>query len=182
LNDRARAARRGPQENGLESFTFVFFGACALAGSALVALMPKLVHSAFALVLALIGVAGLYWTLGADFLGGVQLLVYVGGITILFIYGVMLTPRDATKWSLGSLLFPGLFALVPLAVLMHLAWRGLEAVIPPQAAASAAVDTRVIGEALMLRDRYLIPFELASLVLLAALVGSVYLARRRQEG
>jgi NADH-quinone oxidoreductase subunit J len=165
----------------LDSFTFVFFGACALAGSALVALMPRLVHSAFALVLALIGVAGLYWTLGADFLGGVQLLVYVGGITILFIYGVMLTPRDATRWSLGSLVIPGIFAVVPLALLMHLAWTGLESVVPLHAAAYVAVDTRTIGEALLLRDRYLIPFELASMVLLAALVGSVYLARRRRE-
>lgn len=165
----------------MDSFTFVFFGACALAGSALVALMPRLVHSAFALVLALIGVAGLYWTLGADFLGGVQLLVYVGGITILFIYGVMLTPRDATRWSLGSLVIPGIFAVVPLALLMHLAWSGLQSVVPLQPAAYVAVDTKTIGEALLLRDKYLIPFELASMVLLAALVGSVYLARRRRE-
>ena len=165
----------------MDSFTFVFFGGCALAGSALVALMPRLVHSAFALVLALIGVAGLYWTLGADFLGGVQLLVYVGGITILFIYGVMLTPRDATRWSFGSLVIPGIFAVVPLGVLMHLAWNGLASVVPLHPVAAAAVDTRSIGEALLLRDKYLIPFELASMVLLAALVGSVYLARRRRE-
>jgi len=162
---------------------FWFFGGCALAGAALVALMPKLVHSAFALVLALIGVAGLYWTLGADFLGGVQLLVYVGGITILFIYGIMLTPRDATRWSIGGMIFPGLVAVVPVAVLMHLAWQGLASVLPAQAAPMAAAPTTdAIGKALLTRDQYLVPFELASMVLLAALVGSVYLARRRQEG
>ena len=165
----------------MDHFSFWFFGGCALSGALLVALMPKLVHSAFALVLALIGVAGLYWTLGADFLGGVQLLVYVGGITILFIYGIMLTPKDATRWSVGSFVFPGLLAIVPIGVLLHLAWKGLAAVLRPGEPSAPAVTTDRIGQALLTRDQYLIPFELASLVLLAALIGSVYLARRKNE-
>ncbi len=166
----------------MASSSFWFFGSCALAGALLVALSPKLVHSAFALVLALIGVAGLYWGLGADFLGGVQLLVYVGGITILFIYGIMLTPRDATKWTLSSLLFPGLLVAVPIGVMLNLAWTGLEAVLKPAPALAAPLPTTdAIGRAFLTRDQYLIPFELASLVLLAALVGAVYLARRRRE-
>ena len=165
----------------MTSFSFLFFGGCALAGSLLVALMPKLVHSAFALVLALVGVAGLYWTLGADFLGGVQLLVYVGGITILFIYGIMLTPKDATRWSLPALLLPGVIALVPIAVMLNMAWTGLEALFLPGTRDEPVPGTAAIGEAFLTRDQYLIPFELASLVLLAALVGSVYLARRRKE-
>jgi NADH-quinone oxidoreductase subunit J len=169
----------------LNQFTFLFFGGCALLGSLLVALLPKLVHSAFSLVLALIGVAGLYWTLGADFLGGVQLLVYVGGITILFIYGIMLTPKDTTRWTVASLALPGLIATVPVAVMLGLAWKGLAALLPASGsadpAATAMPTTASIGEAFLTRDQYLIPFELASLVLLAALVGSVYLARRRRE-
>ena len=166
----------------MNDFTFLFFGGCALAGSALVALLPRLVHSAFALVLSLLGVAGLYWTLGADFLGGVQLLVYVGGITILFIYGIMLTPRDATRWSLGSLVLPGVLVAVPVAVLMSVAWQGLAAALKPAAPVTSAPTTDAVGTALLMRDQYLIPFELSSLVLLAALVGSVYLARRRKGG
>jgi NADH-quinone oxidoreductase subunit J len=165
----------------LEQFSFWFFGGCALSGALLVALLPKLVHSAFALVLALIGVAGLYWTLGADFLGGVQLLVYVGGITILFIFGVMLTPKESTKWTFGSLVLPGLIAVVPVGVMLQLAWRGLDAAFRPAAVTAPAPTTARIGEAFLTRDQYLIPFELASLVLLAALVGSIYLARRRKE-
>lgn len=165
----------------MESFSFWFFGGCTLIGSLLVALCPKLVHSAFSLVLALIGVAGLYWGLGADFLGGVQLLVYVGGITILFIYGIMLTPKGATKWSLGSLLFPGVIAVVPLCVMLHLAWKGLESVIKPVDAGVPQPTVDAIGRGFLNREEYLIPFELASLVLLAALVGSVYLARRKKE-
>ncbi len=171
----------------MDSFSFWFFGGCALIGAALVALMPRLVHSAFALVLALIGVAGLYWGLGADFLGGVQLLVYVGGITILFIYGIMLTPKEATRPTLSSLLLPGLLAAVPVAVMLHLAWKGLEVAFHVPAAIDGAAlpepqpTVEAIGRAFLTRDQYLIPFELASLVLLAALVGSIYLARRRKE-
>ncbi len=165
----------------MNDFSFLFFGGCALAGSLLVALMPRLVHSAFALVLALLGVAGLYWTLGSDFLGGVQLLVYVGGITILFIYGIMLTPKDATRWSLPGLVLPGFVAVVPVGVMLHLAWKGLEASLHATTTLEPVPSTATIGEAFLTRDQYLIPFELASLVLLAALVGSVYLARRRKE-
>lgn len=166
----------------MESFSFWFFGTCTLLGSALVAFCPRLVHSAFALVMALIGVAGLYWTLGADFLGGVQLMVYVGGITILFIYGIMLTPKGTTKPTLASLLFPGVITVIPVAVMLHLAWQGLESVFQPgdlTVAPQPTVDA--IGRAFLTRDQYLIPFELASLVLLAALVGSIYLARRKKE-
>lgn len=166
----------------MDSFSFWFFGGCALVGATLVALMPRLVHSAFSLVLALIGVAGLYWGLGADFLGGVQLLVYVGGITILFIYGIMLTPRDATRTKLTALLFPGLIAVVPVAVMLHLAWQGLAVAFhAPAELAEPRPTVDAIGRAFLTRDQYLIPFELASLVLLAALVGAVFLARRRKE-
>lgn len=166
----------------MQNFSFWFFGSCTLAGALLVAFMPRLVHSAFALVLALFGVAGLYWGLGADFLGGVQFLVYVGGITILFIYGIMLTPKGQTRPTLASLLFPGLIAAVPVGVMLHLAWRGLAQVFRvAEPLPEPGPTTDAIGRAFLTRDAYLIPFELASLTLLAALVGSVYLARRRKE-
>jgi len=166
----------------LLSFVFYFFAACTLIGALLVALCPKLVHSAFSLVLTLFGIAGLYFTLGADFLGIVQIVVYVGGITILFLYGVMLTPRDSTRWSILGLLLPGALCAVPIGVMLHLAWKGLEEVGDfGQVPALSPPTTQRVGELFLLRDKYLIPFELASIVLLVALVGSVYLARRRRE-
>ena len=101
---------------------------------------------------------------------------------IFFIYGIMLTPRDATRWSLGTLVLPGVLVAVPVAVLMSVAWQGLAAALKPAAPVTSAPTTDAIGTALLMRDQYLIPFELSSLVLLAALVGSVYLARRRKGG
>ncbi len=166
----------------MEGFTFYFFAALALVGSAMVALLPRLVHSAFALVMALSGIAGLYWTLGADFLGAVQLLVYVGGIMILFLYGVMLTPKESSRWNLQSILFPGLLCVLPLAVLLHLGWTGVEAAVEfLPTLPEPEPTTKTMGKWFLDREKYLVPFELASIVLLVALVGSVYLARRRKE-
>ena len=165
-------------------FSFYCFASCAVIGAFLLAFLPKLVQSAFSLVLTLFGVAGLYWTLGADFLGAVQLLVYVGGIMILILYGIMLTPKEQTRWTLTRLLIPGLLCAAPVAVLVHLAYKGLVAAtglgstadLPPPTA-----TTKAFGTMFLEREQYLIPFELASVVLLIALVGSVYLARRRRE-
>jgi NADH-quinone oxidoreductase subunit J len=168
----------------LGHFTFYFFASCAILGAVLVALLPRLVQSAFALILALSGVAGLYWTLGADFLGGVQLLVYVGGIMILFLYGIMLTPKESSRWTLTSLLFPGVLCAVPVAILLYFGWTGLKAAdpfLPVDQLPEPTATTETLGRWFLERESYLIPFELASVVLLVALVGSVYLARRREE-
>lgn len=168
----------------MEQLSFYFFASCTLVGAVLMALLPKLVQSAFSLSLTFFGIAGLYWGLGADFLGGVQLLVYVGGIMILFLYGIMLTPKESVRWTLGSLLLPGALILAPIAILLGLAWKGLASLDIFMARADLtppAATTETIGTMFLTREQYLIPFELASIVLLVALVGSVYLARRRKE-
>jgi NADH:ubiquinone oxidoreductase subunit 6 (subunit J) len=170
----------------MAGFMFGFFAGCAVLGAMLVAFLPRLVHSAFSLVLALVGVAGLFWTLGADFLGATQVLLYVGGVTVLILYGVMLTPEAATRWSVKSLLLPGAFVGASTAVLLMIVWRGLRELGKLNLEAAPAPDAEVgtvasIGEAFLTRDQYLIPFELASVLLLVALIGAVYIARRRQE-
>ena len=162
----------------MDSFSFWFFGTCALAGALLVALMPKLVHSAFALVLALIGVAGLYWGLGADFLGGVQLLVYVGGILVLLLFGVMLTHKiydlelrnETSQFAPGLIVGAGLFVILT-ATALRTQWAGTPR--PP------APTTEAIGRLFM--GHYLLPFETASILLLVALVGAAMIVRRRRD-
>jgi NAD(P)H-quinone oxidoreductase subunit 6 len=157
--------------------TLVFYGLAALvlicAGG--VAFFRNILHSAFALLGTLAGVAGLYVYLGADFLGVAQLLIYVGGVLVLLLFAVLLTSRigevRASNTSLGLwLAVPvGAALAVGLALLLvRTPWRLTEAVPAP--------TTARLGDA-FLRE-YLLPFELASVILLMVLVGAMVLARR----
>ncbi len=140
-----------------------------------VALSRNILHSAFSLLGTLAGVAGLYFMLGADFVGVVQLIVYVGGILVLILFAVLLT-REITDIRISNLsvsLLAGLpAALLTLALILQV---GLRAPFP-RATAAVAPTVHRIGDAL-LRD-YLLPFEIASVVLLVALVGAMVIARR----
>ena len=164
-------------------FMFFVFAGLALVGGLIVAFHRNIVHSAFALVAALFGVAGLYWTLGADFLGATQLLLYVGGVTVLLLFAVMLTTRDSTRVSLGR------NALVAPIVgyLFFLVWQACQGVAALVADTHATVvadpepTTGAIGRLFLQREQYLLPFEAISVLLLVVLVGAVTLARRGQE-
>jgi NADH-quinone oxidoreductase subunit J len=166
----------------LRDLVFLAFAAMAVGSAVLAAVLPRIVHAAFALLGALLGVAGLYACLGADFVALAQVLVYVGGILVLLVFGVLLTGRVLPALGLDarpSRLLPGLAAAV-LAVLLLVAIRATRwpSVPPP---AEPAPTTKEIGRAFLDPDRFLVPFELASVLLLAALVGAAYLARRRRE-
>lgn len=150
-------------------------------GCALLALLHRsVVHSAFSLLGTLLGVAGLYLLLGADFLAVTQVLLYAGGILVLILFGLMLTPADPTELRLarvgGAALLVGGGAALFAARLSGLArWHAAPAAELPEPAPTATE----IGLELLRRDSWLLPFELASVILLAALVGAVYIARRR---
>jgi NADH-quinone oxidoreductase subunit J len=156
----------------------IFFALAGLAiGSAMVvAFSRNIVHSAFALMGTFLGVAGLYVTLGADFLGAIQVLVYVGGILVLMLFAVMLTHRigdvEVSNRAVGRL--PALLVTVGVFALMVTAIRqaswGTAEPAPP------APTTYGIGDALL--TTYVLPFELASVVLLAALIAAVMLSRK----
>jgi NADH-quinone oxidoreductase subunit J len=156
----------------------VFYLIAAITvGSALgVALANSIVYSAFALMGALLGVAGLFVLLGADFLGVVQLLVYVGGILVLTLFAVMLTHRisdvHVSNRAVGRLPGAALVGIV-LAWMIHVARRAAWVVQDPGPPAST---TYGIGEAFL--TQYALPFEIASLVLLAALIGAVVVSRK----
>jgi NADH:ubiquinone oxidoreductase subunit 6 (subunit J) len=156
----------------------VFYLLAAITiGSALgVALSDNVIYSAFALMGTLLGVASLFVLLGADFLGAVQLLVYVGGILVLTLFAVMLTHRIAdvhvSNRAVGRL--PGLVLvgavggwMVRVAGQAH--WMTGEPGTP-------APTTYGIGEVLL--THYALPFEVASVVLLAALIGAVVVSRK----
>jgi len=146
-----------------------------------VALSSNIVHAAFSLLVTLFGVAGLYVLLGADFIAVVQVIVYIGGILILIIFGVMMTQRG--KLLPLSIQLPGKFigALLTGIILIALIVVATKSLWPvasflkePQPT-SAAIGNLLLG-------KYLIPFEVASILLLAALVGAVLIVRRSVRG
>jgi NADH-quinone oxidoreductase subunit J len=151
--------------------------AAITVGSALgVAFSDNVVYSAFALMGTLLGVAGTFVLLGADFLGAVQLLVYVGGILVLTLFAVMLTHRIAdvhvSNRAVGRL--PGLVLVgIVFAWMVRVAGRAAWVVKEP---AAPAPTTYGIGDALL--TQYALPFEVASIVLLAALIGAVVVSRK----
>jgi NAD(P)H-quinone oxidoreductase subunit 6 len=155
----------------------IFYGIAALVliSAAGVAFSKNIVHSAFALLGTLAGVAGLYLFLGADFVGVAQIIIYVGGILVLILFSVLLTNRISDV-KVSNLSIPRLGAAVPVVFgvvgLLALVLRTPWAQTPP----AAAPTTARLGDA-FLRE-YLLPFELASVILLLALIGAVVIARR----
>jgi NAD(P)H-quinone oxidoreductase subunit 6 len=157
--------------------TLVFYALATLVVgcAAGVAFSRNILHAAFLLLGTLAGMAGLYLCIGADFVGMVQILIYVGGILVLLLFAVLLTNRIGevrlSNQAAGrALALPVVAALI--AGLVWLAattpWRQTEAVATP--------TTARLGDA-FLRE-YLLPFELISLVLLMALLGAMVIARR----
>ncbi|NOZ74911.1 MAG: NADH-quinone oxidoreductase subunit J [FCB group bacterium] len=146
-------------------------------GSALVVVLNKnLIYSAVALLFTLIGIAGLYIFLWADFLAGVQVAIYIGGILVLILFGIMLTHKiisvDISHTSIQRTVgtFLALLLIAFLAwVVVRTPWLTSPA-IEPQGTVTA------IGRSLM--TDYLLPFEVASVLLLGALIGAAMLSRR----
>lgn len=156
----------------------LLFGALAtltIVSALGVALARNILYSGFALMGTLVGVAGLYLFIGADFLGIAQLIIYVGGILVLILFAVLLTNRigavNITNASVN--LIAGVVGA--LGVFLILAKVIFETEWPKIETASAPTTARM-GDA-FLRE-YLLPFELASVLLLMALVGAMVIARR----
>ncbi len=155
---------------------FYALAAMAVGSAAVVTFSRNIVYSAFALMGTFLGVAGLYVTLGADFLGVVQVLIYIGGILVLILFAVMLTHRigdvEVSNRAVGRapalVVAAGVFTLMATA-----ATRGGWASRPSH---ELAPTTAGIGDALL--TTYVLPFELASVILLAALIAAVVLSRK----
>jgi len=156
---------------------FCFFAVLVVGSATVVVFARNLVHSAFALFFTLFGMAGLYAMLGADFLAAAQVMVYVGGIMVLLLFGIMLT-----HWVYGLdlrtgtyQLIPGLIAYVVVAgvILYLLLGTGWQMGIDP------GYEPTTEGLGKLFLTRFLLPFEVASVLLLAALIGAVMLVRGR---
>lgn len=161
---------------GLPDLLFYALAGVTVAGAAGVALSRNILHSAIGLLMALLGAGSLYVFLSADFVAVTQLLVYVGGVLVLILFAVMLTSRitevNVSNTSVG--LFGGFLLFVSVApVLLAVALLTPWGVSPP---AALAPTTAAIGHGFL--TKWLLPFEVASLVLLSTLVGAVVIARK----
>jgi len=155
---------------------FLLFALGTLAGGAVVAFSRNIVHSAFGLLLAFFCVAGLYVFLDADFIAAAQVVVYIGGILVLILFGVMLTERidqinlsnAALKPTRGWLLLLAVLAVLATAIARE-KWLRLPG-------GEAVPTTGRLGDLFL--SKYLLPFEVASLLLVVALVGAILVGRK----
>ena len=167
-----------------DQIIFLLCAALIIVSALMVVTTRKLIHAALWLVATLFGVAILYVILQAGFLAVVQVVVYIGAIAILFIFAVMLTRRemlDKGAQTRSNWWLPALLGLLILAGLIFLI-IGQPAFGRTAAAMPEGVDTlRNLGTALVSPDAFVLPFEVTSILLLAALVGAVYVASGNKE-
>lgn len=176
---------------------FLLFAGLACGFAVGVVLADNVVRMALYLVLSLGATAGLFFLAGAEFIGAMQLMIYVGGTLVLLVFGVMLTaqaPFVSIKTSTGDRVLAGIVAASLLALLLQAAfsvdaWRrpGVGEVAPPAATplgmalVGVRVDDPPPGSPAAVRSGYLLPFEIVSIHLLVVLVGAAYLARAKRR-
>lgn len=161
----------------IQQVIFVLIAGMTMTGALIVALAPNLFHNALGLILAFFGVAGMYVLLEAEFLAVSQVLVYVGAISTLITFAIMLTRgmmfgrTSATNQQvLAAAIISVLFFFVLIALLVNVAW--------PQVGVELGNNEQLIADlGEMFVTTYLIPFELMALLLLVALAGAILLAR-----
>ena len=176
------------------SFFFYMFSVIACAFAVAVVVSPNIVRMAFYLVLSLAGTAGLFFVAGADFVGSMQILIYVGGTLVLLVFGVMLTSQDrfiSMQTSRGEMLVASLVGACLLAVLVGAAfsvpaWRGLDRAVAeaiPLEPTATPIGMGLLGVRVDSPDTsgYLLIFEIISVHLLVVLIGAAYLARAKRK-
>ncbi len=167
-----------------DQFAFFLLGGITLLAAAGVIFVPRIIHACLCLLVALLGIAGLYGLLAAHLLLAIQVLVYAGGIAVLILFAVMLLHRGGEGERLGGTrnLLIGIPATVIVwfviaAAVIFSKWHYLPAAGSTSALAGSNVE--VIGQLLL--SRHLLAFELVSVVLLMALVGAIIIAREDES-
>jgi len=165
----------------MTAFDFVFyvFAALTVASAVVMVFSRNVIYSAVGLLFTFFGVAGIYVLLAADFVAVVQVMIYVGGILILLLFGVMLSQRvtkvelrTGTLQLVPALLVVGSGLVVLLRVMYKTGWKEVPA-------AEFKATSATIGTLLM--TDFLIPFEVVSILLLLALIGAAFIARKERK-
>jgi NADH-quinone oxidoreductase subunit J len=162
-----------------EFLAFMSLALVAVIGGVLLLNLSKVIHMVVALVFTFVSIAGIYVLLSAEFVAAVQILIYSGAITIIMLFGIMLTRHDDASEAEGSnwrklAVFLGVlgFAAVFYLGIYNLDLPSLENTLHEE-------NTMQIGEALY--SKFVIPFELTSVLLLVALIGSIILAKKDDD-
>ena len=152
---------------------FYVLAAITLISALMVGVVRDLIHAVLFLILSFVGVAGLYLTLSADFIAVVQILIYAGAISVLMLFAILLTPRSgrdnaAVSYSAPISVIAGLIGATIIFVGLRTEWAKVD---------EDRFDTTAaaIGEALL--DPFVLPFEVASVVLMVAMIGAIILVR-----
>jgi NADH-quinone oxidoreductase subunit J len=162
-----------------EFIAFMGLALVAVIGGVLLLNLTNVMHMVVALVFTFVSIAGIYVLLSAEFVAAVQILIYAGAITIIMLFGIMLTRHDDTSEEKGSkwrkfALFLGVLGF---AAVFYLGIYNLD--LPQLENTLHEENTMQIGEALY--SKFVIPFELTSVLLLVALIGSIMLAKKDDE-
>ncbi|HEX4641542.1 MAG TPA: NADH-quinone oxidoreductase subunit J [Chthoniobacterales bacterium] len=160
----------------MSAAAFIIIAIFTLSGALAAACLRKLIHAALCLVVAFIGLAAFYFLLGAEFVGLVQVFVYVGAVAVLIVFTILLTRREdeeSSGFNWGG-------AIVALAVFAGLVWTILKtSSVSVVAPALEAVTVKRIGEALM--TNYVWPLQCVGLLLTAALIGALVLVMEERR-
>ena len=160
----------------MNNAAFLVIAIVTLAGALAAALLPRLIHAALCLVITFFGIAAFYFCLGAEFVGLVQVFVYVGAVAVLIVFTILLTRRDVDKdrtfnWS-GAIVALAVFAGLLWAILRTSTLSATPSFIQP-------LTVRRIGEVLM--TDYVWPLQCVGLVLTVALLGALVLVMEEKR-
>lgn len=169
-----------------QDIMFVILAVLVVCSSIATVVTKSIVRAATCLLFVLLGTAGLYFLLGYTFLGSVQIMVYAGGIVVLYVFSILLTSGQQEKLASNSVvktIGALLMSLVGLAVVVGIFWAhgfvGAETLTAPSETATPSMN--YIGEKMLSTDRggFLLPFEAVSVLLLACIVAGLLIARKR---
>lgn len=167
-----------------EQWVFIITAAVSLGAALMVVSVRNMIHAALWLVLTLFGIAALFVLLEAGFFAVAQVIIYIGAISILLIFVIMLTrrtmqdsgPQVNRVWWLAAIL--SVLLLIALAWMLS-SWNGFAS--PKPELAAGADPLMQLGQALVSPNAYVLPFEVASILLLAALIGAIVVAWERKR-
>ena len=183
LNHDGRKEKRSlDMGSTLETVVFYFLAAFIIAMSIMTVTTQRIVRSATYLLFVLFGTAGIYFLLGYTFLGSVQIMVYAGGIVVLYVFSILLTSGegDRAEKLKRSRFFAGLFTMVAgAAIILFITLK--HNFLQTNNLAPQEINIHSIGHALLSSDKYgyILPFEAVSILLLACIIGGIMIARKR---